>query len=275
MALEADPDNQVPVTQWGANPIWYTTPVKSQPTVDDASVELEMRFEGVEIAKHSLTAAIAVQRAAAADGQAAAEAERVSVDDFRKSDEQLSLKPNEVTKVDIAAFPVNCDFDRDLVYADVEFKETDSYSKMVKLALARFQPYSAPYAFLSPVISWVFHAIGPERTIAYGVVSEINEDPMRSTQQMKFVIGGVVPGNLQEGFRKNSLEVSLFDGKNAVSELEKPMRIEDSQMGFRIPLRLLERLKHPNVHIAEFEYIGNTATRLVFALTVPIDMASL
>ena len=65
-ALEADPDNQVPVTQWGTNPIWYTTPAKRQPTVDDASVESDMRFEGIEIAKHSLSAALAAQRDVAA-----------------------------------------------------------------------------------------------------------------------------------------------------------------------------------------------------------------
>ena len=153
----------------------------------------------------------------------------------------------------------------------MEFKDTESYSKMVKLALARFQQYSAPYAYLSPVSSWVFQPIGPDRTISFGVVSEINEDPLRPSRQIRFAIGGNSPGNLAEGYRKNSLQASLFDGENTVSEFQEPLKIDAAEAGFTVPLNVLQRLKRPSVHVKKFEYIGNGDTRLVFACQIPID----
>ena len=270
MALDADPDNQVPVTQWGTNPIWYTTPVKRQPTVDDALVATDMRFKGIAVAKKSLTAAFAAQRDTVAPVTSTG-TQPTPVDTFRKPDEQVMLGPDEIVTVDVAAFAVECDIDKDLIYADIEFKETGSYSPMVKMALARFQPYSAPYAYLSPVTNWVFHAVAPERTIAYGLVLETNEDPLHPTRQLRFSLSGLVPGNVREGYRKNSLEVSLFDGETSISEAQIPLKVDDSARGFLIPLQILDRLKHPNVHIKEFEYVGNSDPRLVLACQIPLD----
>jgi hypothetical protein len=272
--FDADPENQIPVTQWGTNPIWHTTPIKRQPTVDDAYVDPNMRFEGIKVAKTSTTALLAAQRDdAAADASASGKTEDSPLEKFREADKQVMLAPEQIQLVDVAAFDVHCDLDKDLLYADVEFKETDSYSPMVKMALARIQPHSAPYAHLSPVTNWVFHAIAPARTIAYGIVSEINENPRSPTRQIKFAVSGTFPGNSRQGYRENSLEVLLFDGEAEVSELQVPLTVDDITFGFRIPVAIVESLKRPTVHLKEFEHVGNDGPRLVLACQVPLNLA--
>ncbi|TMI99560.1 MAG: hypothetical protein E6G97_21835 [Alphaproteobacteria bacterium] len=270
--LDADPENQLPMTEWGTNPIWYTTPIKRQPTVDDALVETGMRFDGIKIAKKSVTSALAEQRDAAANAAAESRKDESALQKFRQPDQQVVLDADSVQTVDVAAFAVHCDHDKDLVYADIEFKDTESYSLMVKMSLARFQPYSAPYAHLSSLTSWAFQAISPERAITYVVVSEVNENSRQATEQLKFTISGTAPGDSRQGFRENSLEVLLFDGDQPVSESQVPLRIDNMALGFRIPMKLLDGLKRPSLHIKEFEYVGNRHPRLVLAVHVPLNV---
>ncbi|MEQ1953190.1 hypothetical protein [Mesorhizobium sp. CN2-181] len=273
IAIDADPEHQVAVTQWGTNPIWLTKALDRQPTVDDAAVDAQMRFSGIKIAKKGTMAAMAAQRdvpsSMAADDELNANSPLLKL---RRADDQVELPPGEIETVNVAAFPVYCDFDKDLDYADVEFGETASYSPMVKLALARFQPHSAAYAHLSPITHWVFQSVSPERVLAYGIVTEMNEDPLRPTKQLRFTIAGIAPGDSRLGYRENSLEVLLFDGETPVSESQIPLSVPDKTHGFRIPMSFLESLKRPTVQIKEFEHVGGDTPRLAFVYTAAIDV---
>jgi hypothetical protein len=276
MALDADPEHQLPVTQWGTNPIWLTKPLDRQPTVQDAIVETGLICRNVKIAKKGTMAALATIRDVAApasveDDRSAAATQRK----MRQADQQIELPPEEVDKVDVAAFRVHCDHDKDLVYADVEFAETGSYSPMVKLALARFQPFSAPYAHLSTITSWVFQAISPERVIAYGVVLEMNEDAAQPTKQVRFTIGGTAPGNSKLGYLENSLSILLFDGETQISEWQVPHKTADVALGFSVPLGFLEPLKRPIVQITEYEYVRGQEPRVAFVYRTEIDLEAL
>jgi hypothetical protein len=278
VALDADPNSPVPVTQWGANPIWYTSKIKQQPTLDDVLTDPNMlappkgKHQRVAIATRGVSAALAAQRdKIAKETKDSGQSITPLILEMRKRDFQVQLQSEDVQEVDIAAFDVHCDHEKDLLYADLEFKETASYSPMVTMALARYQPFSAPYAYLSAVTRWAFQTISPERTISYGVVSEINEDQLRPTRQVRITISGPSPGNPHEGYRRNSFEVLLSDGDNQISEHQIPLSVSNDPPSFLIPVKLFAELKDPTVHIKELEYIGSGDARIVFACSVVLD----
>jgi hypothetical protein len=269
-ALEADPDNQIPVTQWGTNPIWHTTPIKRQPTIADARTVSGMRFADVAIAKKGISAAQAERRdKLAAQAKAHRPPPLSPMQKTREQDAQVEPHPDDVAHVDVAAFTVHVDHNKGLIYADVEFNEPDSYSPLVKMALARFQPHSSPYAHLSAVTSWVFQTLSPERTIAYGPSSEQVGTALR--KQVTFAVSGKGPGDTQNGFPTNSLEVLLYDGNAPASEQQLPLVIDDFATQFVVPVDMLKTLKKPSLQIKEFEQIGTGTRRLVLSWQVAID----
>lgn len=72
--------------------------------------------------------------------------------------------------VDVVGHEVGFDVDRDLWYADLQFKNVGSYFPFVRLALARFQPDSVRDAHLSAVTVADFVQLAPNRfaTVAPG-----------------------------------------------------------------------------------------------------------
>lgn len=244
LAAESDAENQAAVTIWGTNPIWKTKALEKQPTVLDARTE--GRFLSVKIPKKPPPAPTVVALAGTGTHTELR---------LRMSDAQGILAPADEQIVDVAAFEVRCDQNLDLLYADVEFNDIDSYSPLTRLALARFQQHSAPYCHLSPIVRWAFQAVAPNRSITYGVIEEVNEST-KSTRQLAFSVGGIAPGDSSDGYRENELEVWLTDGAGSIPTNQLPLRVNNTPSGFRIPLSLVTDLKSPHVHIREIEYLG-------------------
>ncbi len=65
--------------------------------------------------------------------------------------------------VGVVGYDVEFDQDRGLWYADIEMDPGDSYMPFVRLALARYQPYSVPNAHLSRVAIADFVQLAPDR----------------------------------------------------------------------------------------------------------------
>jgi hypothetical protein len=67
-------------------------------------------------------------------------------------------------RVVVAGHEVHYDTDRKLWYCDIEIENGDAYYPFVRLALARYQPYSVPNAHLSRVMMTDFIQLAPDRT---------------------------------------------------------------------------------------------------------------
>jgi|GEM_PF-2143946 len=257
--------DEVPVTEWGTNPIWLTAPLKRRPTTEDFVTDETMAYprggrqSNVGIAKAGVSAALAVQRDAA---HAAAED---PAPDPRKVDDQIELSAAQTQMVDVAVFEIGVDPRKDMLYADVELKDTESYSPLVQFALARYQHFSAPYAFLSPIKRWVFQALSAKRTISYG------PSGVGLEKQIVFALTGNTPGDRKRGFRTNSVEVLLSEGDKPGDGGQLPLVVEEDLLTFSIPAARLAALKKPTVHIQEFEHPNGSDARIAFAVTIDVD----
>lgn len=67
--------------------------------------------------------------------------------------------------VKVVGYPVEYDADRGLWFADVDFANLNSYTPMMRLALARFQPKSVADCFISRVVRTDFIQPLPDRTL--------------------------------------------------------------------------------------------------------------
>jgi hypothetical protein len=259
----------IPTTQWGANPIWVTDTIKAQPALADVVTDDAMLFPPAGRA-----ASIAVSQAGIyLARKKQLETRRVADPNAQPTPvrtAQITFADTEVEKVDVAAFDVHLDLDKNLLYADIEFQDPTSYSPQVKLALARYQHHSSPYAHLSPVVPWVFHTISPKRVVTYGVVMDFNEDPKTATPQVKVTVDGRIAGNAKVGYRENHLEAVLLNAGEKVS-LSLPLRTADGVRSFMVPVKVLRELDQPAIQIVEHEHIGASGKRIVFADDIPIE----
>jgi hypothetical protein len=268
-AAGAVPSAAIPTTQWGANPIWATDPIKAQPTLVDIVTDSAMEYPpggrapGVAVAKEGIYRARAKQLEAlrVADANAQGRPTRTA---------QITLAAADVERVDVAVFDVSLDADKNLLFADIEFEDPASYSPQVKLALARYQHHSSQYCHLSPIVPWVFHTVSPKRVVTYGMTNEINEDPRTATPQIKVTVAGRIAGNAKSGHRYNRLEAILLSAGEK-SNLSLPLRTADGVQSFLIPLKTVRDLDRPVMQIVEYEHIGPTSSRIVFACDIPID----
>jgi hypothetical protein len=115
------------VTQWGADPIWGSTPLQSPPipplTPDTFSPNATV-MSGLTL-------------------------------------DEVSDETETVTAVGL---PVEYDATRKLWFCDITLAPTDFYTPFIRLALARFQPHSLPNAHLSRVVLTDFVQLLPDRT---------------------------------------------------------------------------------------------------------------
>lgn len=81
-----------------------------------------------------------------------------------QSQGDLPLTEVQFGRVAVAGHAVGWDKDRQLWYADIQMSWGDSYYPFVRLALARFQPFSLPGAHLSRVVQADFVQLAPNRT---------------------------------------------------------------------------------------------------------------
>ena len=78
----------------------------------------------------------------------------------------LAVKLAEIDEtVKVVGYPVEYDADRGLWFADVDFAYLNSYTPMMRLALARFQPESVGNCFISRVVRTDFIQPLPDRTL--------------------------------------------------------------------------------------------------------------
>ncbi len=87
------------------------------------------------------------------------------------SRDNLLLRELPGTNVNVAAFDVQYNEERGLWYADLFFdpQMSTSYYPFVRLALARYQPYSVQDVELSPVVLADFIQLAPDRHLTHSI----------------------------------------------------------------------------------------------------------
>lgn len=126
------------ITEWGADPIWKSETLPPRPILEN------FRSTAQRIPLIDLTV------------------------DVIKPPERPGENPileQRAGKVAIAAYEVFLDEEKDLLYCDIDIEARYSYFPFVRLALARYQPYSIEKMHLSPVARADFIQITPDRTL--------------------------------------------------------------------------------------------------------------
>jgi hypothetical protein len=89
-------------------------------------------------------------------------------------------------RVDVVGFPVHCDPERKLLFADLMIDTGETYSPFVRLALVRYQPHALPDAQISRVVLADFAQLTPTRSVL------ITVDPSLP-RMLRVVVSGVAP----------------------------------------------------------------------------------
>lgn len=105
-----------------------------------------------------------------------------------RSDQAQGVSLDEIAdlRVDVAAYPVEFDADRQLWYADLTLDASTAYTPFVRLALARFQPDALPDARLSRVVLADFAQLAPGRAVV------VHADPARA-RTLRVQVSGYAP----------------------------------------------------------------------------------
>jgi hypothetical protein len=109
----------------------------------------------------------------------------------------LYLPQNDSNRVDVAAYPVGFDAELDLWYADIAIDPGDSYFPFIKLALARYQPYSIEGFELSSVVVADLVQIAPDR------IASISKSA--DGTQVSISVAGQAYANVSEGRVRSSI----------------------------------------------------------------------
>lgn len=124
-----DEETQKKMSEWGMDPIWRSEPLPPRPSLDYFNAP-------VKITSMPLF--------------------------YTKSGDKLLPGPD----VAIAAYPVALDKRKNKVYCDVDVVAPHTYFPFIRLALARYQPYSVCGAHLSDVRRAAFVQLLPNRTLS-------------------------------------------------------------------------------------------------------------
>jgi len=105
-----------------------------------------------------------------------------------RSDQARGVSLDEIAdlRVDVAAYPVEFDTERQLWYADLTLDASAAYTPFVRLALARFQPDALPDARLSRVVLADFAQLAPGRAVI------VHADPARA-RTLRVQVSGYGP----------------------------------------------------------------------------------
>jgi len=135
------------VTHWGADPIWVSDPV---PGIAPSASRFTLAVTAAPIAQARLDATIPEREGDLPAGP------------LRVTDLPLPGAPGDVT-VDAAPHLVHYDPQRRLWYADIVVDPGSAYTPFIRMALARYQPISAPGSHLSPAVSTEVVQLLPDR----------------------------------------------------------------------------------------------------------------
>jgi hypothetical protein len=111
------------------------------------------------------------------------------------------------TRFDVAAFDVHYDSTKRLVYADIEIQPRKEYFPFVRFVVARYQPQSAPYAFLSRPVSADFVQVAPDRLLT--TTREERAGDVSGAVKSVFVLKltGPMHGDIKRGSLLNEVEI--------------------------------------------------------------------
>ena len=112
----------------------------------------------------------------------------------------VSLRELPGTNLNVAAFDVEYNEDRSLWYSDLFFDphKSTSYYPFVRLALARYQPYSVQGIELSPVVLADFIQLAPDRRLNI----HFHDD-----QQFSFNLSGYGPGDRTSNYVTVTIQI--------------------------------------------------------------------
>ncbi|RXT34044.1 hypothetical protein B5V01_33920 [Mesorhizobium erdmanii] len=136
------------------------------------------------------------------------------------SDDGLSTaKPEGFTEIsyDAAVFDVGYDDEKGLMFADIDIERREEYFPFVRFLVARYQPRSAPYAFLSPPAVADFVQIAPERVLT--IIRESVPGLRGGHEVLTLRLVGPVHGDPDKGSLLNEVEMVAVRGTGIESKL--------------------------------------------------------
>jgi hypothetical protein len=204
------------VTQWGRDPIWTSSAIKTGAPARAASAFPLAVWQG-PIGFDS------------SGGSVPLPADVVST--FQNEHANLPPNPFQVTgftppavppgkTVQIAPHAVGYDTDRQLWYCDIVIRPPDrAYFPFIRLALARYQPTSVQGAHLSQVVTTEFQQLSPDRLAIVNKTSSINGTVA------SIAVYGYAPGNAAAS---DAARAAVFDAKSQVLDFGS-----DPDLGWR------------------------------------------
>ena len=177
----------------------------------------------------------------------------------READIQgADLDSSHEVSVDIAAYEVKYDPNKDLLYVDIEIESPGSYMPFVKFSLSRYQHYSAKYCHLSSVVDVDFVQLSPERSM------HIRRN-MDQSNTISIKVYGSSKGNEKRGFNENHLSVSKkVDGQYQEQYPFVTNAIFDESKGIMVWSIDTTIEKETSLIVTEIERIDNVE-RIVFS----------
>jgi len=259
------------VTEWGVDPIWNSETLTEPPRLAD--------FDAVQV-----TAAPPVP--------CIPEVRRQNVVATLRREKKDDGTVEEVTApVDIAAYPVALDAEKNLLYFDLAINTHHAYFPFVRLALARYQPCSIDRKHLSQVVRATFTQVTPNRTVTMHRCStgefEVTvagpsyapHDPKPNLSLGRRASVELTLERKESGFAKSRMDWFPITDP---SSLAASGNAAETVWRGSIKTRWLQRDAYHRVVIKEFEHFyadpldANTTDasemkRLVFAHAVPLD----
>ena len=162
-ATRADIDGPLKpfVTQWGTDPIWASTNIK---TPSPALSSFPMAIKAGPLDPVKLPEFVPAEEADLPAGP------------FPLSNlANPTLPETSPLRVNVAPHAVGYDAERQLWYCDIVVDPGRSYFPFIRLALARYHPVSAPRAHLSPIVTTEFLQLTPDRFAAVAPASTRNQ----------------------------------------------------------------------------------------------------
>lgn len=175
------------VTQWGMDPIWGSDPLKSGPSRSDFSIAVDV--EGTVTG--------------------------LSLDELRDG------SGNPYPVVSVAPHEVEYDAERKLWFSDIVVDSGNSYFPFIRLALARYQPYSINNCHLSRVVLADFAQLAPDR------VAAVTFDSQQKLRVMVSGVHGINTFTKGEGF--NPADKKTF--KNLIYSRRMTVTVETPLVG--------------------------------------------
>jgi hypothetical protein len=184
-------------------------------------------------------------------------------------EEDRQVTPDEAgfttTTFDVAAFDVQYDSAKRLAYADIELQPRKEYFPFVRLVVARYQPQSARYAFLSRPVSADFVQIAPDRLLTINREERAGNVVGSLKDVLIFKLTGPMHGDVKRGSLLNEVEIIAVNDRlgsatfHDIEQFSLPVQLthlsgpggDTFAWVAEIDLKLARKLKE--IQVAEYE----------------------